>query len=269
MSHKPGKLHAPNLLRIERKENKMETQILITGASSGPGLAFLKHYIAQHPSTRIIAIDIAPLPSTLSFPNVDFLTADISSESSLASVAAKMHGMPIHLLIHSAGVRGLVPEAVREKRGDVAAAETYEAMNYETVMRTLEINTWDTFNLIKTFLPNLQKASLFSCRAPPPKVIVMSSRMGSIAANTAGGGFAYRTSKAGLNAIVKSFSIDVSDVVFLLLHPGRVETGLVDWKEEGAMSVEESLQTCLEVIDKAGKGDGGTFVDRFGKEIQW
>ena len=79
----------------------------------------------------------------------------------------------------------------------------------------------------------------------------------------------HRASKAALNALVKSFSIDVGDVTFLLLHPGRVETGLVGWKEEGAMSVGESLETCLKAIEGCGKGDSGTFVDRFGEVIAW
>lgn len=69
------------------------------------------------------------------------------------------------------------------------------------MMRTLEINTYGTFNVLQTFLPHLVLAA-------DPKVVVMSSRMGSIASNTAGGGYAYRASKAALNTVVKSFSID-------------------------------------------------------------
>jgi NAD(P)-dependent dehydrogenase (short-subunit alcohol dehydrogenase family) len=53
--------------------------------------------------------------------------------------------------------------------------------------------------VIQTFLPHL---------SPGAKVVVMSSRMGSIASNTTGGGYAYRASKAAVNAIVKSFSVD-------------------------------------------------------------
>lgn len=92
--------------------------------------------------------------------------------------------------------------------------------------------------------------------------------MGSIVSNTSGGGYAYRASKAVLNAIVRSFSIDEPGVKFLLLHPGRVETGLVGWKEEGAVGVEESLRDCLGVIEGEGWGSGG-LVDRFGEEIPW
>lgn len=58
-------------------------------------------------------------------------------------------------------------------------------------------------------------------------------------------------------------------MTFLLLHPGRVETGLVGWKEEGAISVEESLADCIRVIDQEGRLESGAFVDRFGVQIEW
>jgi NAD(P)-dependent dehydrogenase (short-subunit alcohol dehydrogenase family) len=162
---------------------------------------------------------------------------------------------------------------------DVAALETLQAMDRTTFLRTLEINTWGAFATIRVFLPSLQLAAArnashaattsTSTTIAPPKIIIMSSRMGSISANSSGGGYAYRASKAALNAVVKSLSVDVGDVVVLAMHPGRVETGLVGWKEEGAMSVEESLGTCLPVIERAGLEDSGRLVDRFGEAIAW
>jgi NAD(P)-dependent dehydrogenase (short-subunit alcohol dehydrogenase family) len=95
--------------------------------------------------------------------------------------------------------------------------------------------------------------------------------MGSISANTAGGGYAYRASKAALNAVVKSFVIDIPDVQFLMLHPGRVETGLVEWKEEGAIGVGESVGDCMRVLTSMTEEgwESGRLVDRFGVTIPW
>ena len=51
----------------------------------------------------------------------------------------------------------------------------------------------------------------------------MCSRMGSMGSNgsnTTGGGYVYRAAKAALNAIVKSFPIDVPDVFLRLCIQG-------------------------------------------------
>jgi NAD(P)-dependent dehydrogenase (short-subunit alcohol dehydrogenase family) len=262
--------------------------VLITGAASGLGRAFFEYY-AKIPTLRVMGIDVRPWPEgvptfeTPSISNVNtglpssdsgisprFMTVDITDEAALqrfaeATVTAQYGAFD--LVVHSAGIRGLVPSIEAQRPHDVAAAETIEAMDLATMRRTYEINTLGTFSLIKVLLPSLRRAA---AEGRSPKFVTMSSRMGSISYNTTGGGYAYRASKAALNAIVKSFSIDVPEVCFACVHPGRVETGLVKIKEEGAISPQESLKDMIPIINQLGADQGlqsGCFVDRWGKEI--
>lgn len=68
--------------------------------------------------------------------------------------------------------------------------------------------------------------------------------------HSAGSAYAYRASKAALNTIVRSFDADVSDVCFVMCHPGRVETNLVRSREAGAITAEESVNEIIPLITK-------------------
>ena len=238
--------------------------VLISGAANGLGAAFVEAYRAQ-PDTKVIAIDRSPIENTSE--NVQNSVVDVSSEESINTFVQEIKDRPIDLLIHSAGIRGLVPAVEHEKPNDVAACETVAVMDARTMARAFEINAIGTFLLLRALLPNLEK----SCN---PKVVVMASRMGSIGNNQlpnqdAGSAYAYRASKAAVNAIIRSFAVDFPDINFILCHPGRVETKLVRSKEAGAISVEECLATLLPLIEKWNNKDSGKFYDRFGETIQW
>lgn len=198
-----------------------------------------------------------------------FAQLDLTSPASHVQAQVRHHvgpDTPISLVIHCAGTRGLVPHVPIGGPADVASAETLEAMDAATLLRTYEVNVVGTFNALTAVLPNLRLARR-------PTVAVLSSRMGSVAGNVVGGGYAYRASKAALNAVVRSMSVDVPEVFFAMVHPGRVETGLVCVKEDGAISPEESLGDLLPLFERFGDDHGGfgsgCYVDRFGQSIQW
>lgn len=238
--------------------------ILVSGAANGLGAAFVETYRTQQ-DTRIIAIDKAPIEVTHS--NVTTFTVDVTSQDSIDRLSASVGSQPIDLLVHSAGIRGLVPRVEAEKPDDVAACETMDVIDFATLTRTFQINAAGTFMLLRALTPNLR-------RAGNAKVIVISSRMGSLGNNSAGNraagaAYAYRASKAALNAIVRSFAVDVPEVTYVLCHPGRVETKLVKCFEEGAISAAESVDGLLPLILAWSKADSGKFYDRFGDPIEW
>ncbi|KAF2716453.1 NAD(P)-binding protein [Polychaeton citri CBS 116435] len=241
------------------------TVVLVSGAANGLGAAFVDSF-AVLPDNEVIAIDRQPFQP--SRPNVTSHVVDLTDEVSVEVLSKKLDGKPIDLVIHSAGIRGLVPDAENQHPDNVAACETLSVMDLSTLMNTFQINTAGTFIFIRALLPHLKLSS-------NPKVIVMSSRMGSIGNNdstknkAAGSAYAYRASKAALNTIIRSFAIDVPQVTFVLVHPGRVETGLVRCKEDGAISTQESISTIMPLIDRWGAEETGRFFDRLGQAIEW
>ncbi|KAL9112951.1 MAG: hypothetical protein Q9227_002815 [Pyrenula ochraceoflavens] len=282
--------------------------LLITGTSSGLGLALLTHY-SHSPSptpTTILAIDTHPFPSPPPHPlgphaTIHHLTLDLSLPSSLAPLTSfLLSTLPSapDLVYHSAGIRGLVPRVPVRSSEEVKDAETLEVMDVETMQRAFAVNCGGAFLVLKALAPFYASASpsLSSSSSPPPRIIIMGSRMGSLSLNSStgrngGGAYAYRASKAALNAVVRSFSVDVPGCVAVVVHPGRVETGLVrdrsqgegegrgiKVKEDGAIGVEEAVQDLVKLVEGGGEGEGnkgigwedrGRFVDRWGRDIEW
>ena len=85
------------------------------------------------------------------------------------------------------------------------------------------INTFAPGLIIKYIKPYLNKAER--------NVIgLLSARVGSISDNRLGGWYAYRASKAALNMLIKSASIELGRShkrsIIIGLHPGTVDTGL-------------------------------------------
>ncbi|KAL9616149.1 MAG: hypothetical protein Q9160_008955 [Pyrenula sp. 1 TL-2023] len=272
------------------------TSILITGSSSGLGLAFLRHYYSLSPSPKIYTLDISPPPSDS--PKVmhhfSFDISDPDLPDTLISYFSSTGAgdAPPELVIHSAGIRGLEPDIIIRsgRTEDVRDAETWDALTSATMTRTFEVNCVGTMNLLYAL------GMLVSEHEHAPltkvKVVIMGSRMGSLSLNNssnikggAGGGYAYRASKAALNAVVRSFVIDVPELNIVIVHPGRVETRLVRdkvgiegegtvVKEEGALQVDEVVSGGEErglvgLIERLGEEDSGRFVDRWGKDIPW
>jgi len=106
-------------------------------------------------------------------------------------------------------------------------------------------------------------------RSEQKVIITISSKMGSIADNSSGGNYLYRTSKAAVNMVVKSLAIDLkpTGITAVALNPGWVKT---DMGGPNAMiSVEESVSGMRQVISSLTIADSGKFFDYDGNEIPW
>lgn len=92
--------------------------------------------------------------------------------------------------------------------------------------------------------------------------------MGSVEDNRSGGRYAYRASKAALNIINRSLSIDLAEegVVSTLLHPGWVMTDMGG--EKAPTTPEDSVAGMIAVLE-SDKDLQGTWHDFTGKAIPW
>jgi NAD(P)-dependent dehydrogenase (short-subunit alcohol dehydrogenase family) len=113
--------------------------------------------------------------------------------------------------------------------------------------------------VMKHFLPKL-------CANEKAVFAAISARVGSITDNSLGGWYSYRASKAALNMIIKTASIEVQrkrpEAIVVGLHPGTVVSNLsAPFKssvpERSLFSPELSASYLLKVLDDLSSDDSG------------
>jgi NAD(P)-dependent dehydrogenase (short-subunit alcohol dehydrogenase family) len=152
----------------------------------------------------------------------------------------------------------------------VAAAnedDSLETSNLQVFQRTFAVNTFGVFLFTQALLPNVLVSS-------SPKIGIVSSRVGSVADNSTGGHYAYRSSKAAVNSIGKSLAVELKDkgVTVMLLHPGIVQSNLLPMAKmppEAVMPEEAARKLWENIVSKKTIEDTGKFWHREGFELPW
>lgn len=217
--------------------------ILITGANRGIGLEFAKHYAGA--GWDVIATARAPGEAdALNALGVTVMSLDLADPASVDAFVAELGGRPIDVLLSNAGVMGpMMPER-------------------DGWMETFAVNTVAPTLLAMQLKANLKAGKL-------RKAVAMTSRMGSIADNDSGGFYAYRSSKAALNAAWKSLAIEfkADGIAVAVFHPGWVQT---DMGGPNAMiDTATSVAGLAKIVEDLDLATTGRFWDYSGDEIAW
>ena len=81
--------------------------------------------------------------------------------------------------------------------------------------------------------------------------------------------YIYRSSKTGLNQVVKSLSVDLKPkgITVVSLHPGWVKTDMGG--PNAPVSIDKSIEGMIKVIDRTDIKDTGRFLNYDGTELSW
>lgn len=218
--------------------------VLITGTSRGIGFGLVKAALADGHTVYAVARNTEPLKKFKQEfgDKLILMQVDISQPGgieNLFSEAAKLGGVDV--LVNNAGMMA---------KGE-SAAELAESF---------WINATVPFLLTKAFMPLLKKSS-------EPRVAQISTMMGSIADNTSGGYYAYRSSKTALNMLTKSLALDFPNIRFALIHPGWVKTDMGG--ANAPTDVTDSVRGIWKVISEMTRENSGQFVNFKGEALPW
>ena len=110
---------------------------------------------------------------------------------------------------------------------------------------------------------------LRSGNAKPPRIVHLSSLMGSIADNQSGGSYAYRISKAAVNMACRTLAYDLAPhgVVTVAIHPGWVQTRMGG--SAAPLTAETAVSDMINTIQHLSIDQGGQFLDRHGELLPY
>ena len=226
----------------------------ITGANRGLGLEFARQYLAdawqvyaacRDPSS---ASELRQLADGIK-QKLWIIALDVIDPVSITAAAAELEGRAIDVLINNAGVGG--PRG--QRIGNI---------DYETWARVLEVNTLGPMRVAEAFIDNVAKSER-------KLIVTITSGMGSIGDNTSGGAFAYRSSKAAVNMVMRSLAIDLapSGITCVVINPGWVQTDMGG--SHATLTPAESVTRLRRLIETLGPSQSGKFFNHDGREYAW
>lgn len=236
---------------------------IVFGASGGIGAALCDQLAAD---PRCGALYCASRTPHRPGPGVA-LSYDLTTPETIgAALQAADDGQGLHLVLVATGI-------LSTQAGD-GPERSWRTLNRDVMAELFEVNT---------ILPSLIAAEALGLLSDTSKrsgvktqFAALSARVGSISDNRLGGWYSYRASKAGLNQILRTLSIELArkapEAVCVGLHPGTVDTGLSRPFQRGVPAGQlftpaRSAQQLLSVLNGLTPADSGRVFDWAGEEV--
>lgn len=222
----------------------MSLSVVITGANRGIGLELARQYQADGAQVTALVRNSSAELGTLGIRVIGGI--DVGRDDSDAPLREAMQTLPpIDVLINNAGVLS------NESLDDPA----FDRMRWQ-----LEVNTLGPLRVTTALRPRLSAGS---------KIVLITSRMGSMSDNSSGGMYGYRCSKAALNAIGVSLAQDLrgDGIAVGLLHPGFVQTDMTG--RQGQITASAAAAGLRARIEELSIDNTGRFRHANGETLPW
>lgn len=225
--------------------------VAVIRASGGIGAALTDMISREIPGATVHAFARRPLtdiPDTVKAWEIE-----LENESLIADAARRVrqYKAPLGTVFVNTGLLHDGETAQPEK--------SWRALNAYSLEQAFRINTIGPALVAKHFLPLMRRSgkSVFAC---------LSAGVGSMEDNRLGGWHAYRASKAALNMIIKTLSIELSrrnpKVICVGLHPGTIDTDMSrpfqgNIRPEKLFTPKRASEALLSVVDDLTVSDSG------------
>lgn len=218
--------------------------ILVIGASRGIGLEFVQQY--RDVGERVVATarDSEGL-KRLKELGAQSIKLDVDDVSSVSGLTRQLDGEKIDVALYVAGV------LAGGNAGDPPATDVFDQVMHTNVLAPMRV------------LPQLAEVL-----SPGGRLVVLSSRMGSIGLRTNGSSWLYRASKAAVNSVVKDISFGLQGkAICVAMHPGWVKTAMGGAGAD--LDVTKSVSDMRATVANLRAEHNGSFINHDGQALAW
>ena len=233
------------------------TTLLITGTNRGIGLEMVRQY-AQQSDNRIFATARQTSPELTALidqhpAQITFIPLEVTDQAQIENVVAEISRATssLDILINNAGMRP-----------DKQTRDLLPTVTPESMLEAFTTNSIAPLMITRSLLPLLQKA-------PQPRVINVSTQVGSMQWKVGGGSYGYASSKAALNMVTRCLAADLREmnIMVITLHPGWVQTDMGG--EEAPLTPQESVAQIINLVGHLTLEDSGKFYKWNGEIHPW
>jgi NAD(P)-dependent dehydrogenase (short-subunit alcohol dehydrogenase family) len=216
--------------------------VLITGANKGIGLELSRQLTER--GDAVIALCRKASRELEALGVQVFEGVDVTDQAALEEVSRDLGDTRVDVLINNAGI---------------FENETFDDLDFDRIRRQFEVNALGALRVTSVLQNHLSKGS---------KIIILTSRMGSIDDNGSGSYYGYRMSKAALNMAGVNLAHDFrgKGIAVAILHPGMVATEMTG---RNGIPASEAAQGLIARIDELQLGDSGGFWHANGERLPW
>ena len=229
-------------------------RVVVTGANRGIGLEFTRQLLARgdrvyaacrHPGKALALTGLAAAHPG----HLRVLPLELTSERSIAEFVREFAalGDALDLLINNGGI--------------LVTGERFGALTAKSLNDSFAANAAGPLLVTQALAPLLDKGN-------KPRVVNITSELGSLAMARRFGTPSYSISKAALNMATRQLAAVLAPrITVFCLHPGWVRTDMGG--ADAPLTVEQSVTAMLNVIDSATAADAGRYLDYAGAALAW